>query len=201
MVCPHLLEKILQPEKLLKPERSSLDKYLSDDAKKGLKWYIEGPLKEQLSIELKKEGRLPEITFVFGHTHKPFQGKIDSDEYPGGVKVYNNGGWVVDTVEREPLHGGTIILVDENLEVCSLRMYNESGKADDYRVCVAEARPDDVAPSPFSEEIRGVVGAEISPWKDFSDTVAREIDLRARYLKHTIDNAQSTKGPLRYYAP
>jgi len=201
LICPYFLGKILQPEKLLKSERSSLEKRLSDDAKKGLKWYIEGPLKEQLSIELKREGTFPEVTFVFGHTHKPFQGEIDSDEYPGGVKVYNSGGWVVDTVEREPLYGGTIILVDENLELCSLRMYNESGKAKDYRVCVAEVCPHGVTPSPFSEEIRGLVGAGISPWKDFSDTVASEIDLRARYLKQTIKNAQSTKGPLRYYPP
>ena len=46
-----------------------------------------------------------DVTFVFGHTHKPFQEDVNFREYPGWVNVYNSGGWVIDTVETQPLHG------------------------------------------------------------------------------------------------
>ena len=197
-VCPYLLEKLIHPEKLLAPERSRGATHsgdaLSEDGKQGLKWYMEGPLKEQLLIELKEAGIPSDVTFVFGHTHKPFEAEIVSDEYPPGVKVYNNGGWVVDTVKSEPLHGGTIILIDQNLDVCSVRMYNEEPRS----VYVKEARPPGGQFGPFAQKISGLIGKQGSPFDKFLQEVKPEIRLRTDYLKQRIDSAEGANGWLRY---
>ena len=64
---------------------------------------------------------------MFGHTHKPFEEVRNFDAYLGdGVPVYNTGGWVVETVDPAPLHGGAAVLLNENLDVASLRLYNEA---------------------------------------------------------------------------
>ncbi len=42
------------------------------------------------------------------------------------MPVYNTGGWVVETVDPAPVHGGAAVLLNENLDVVSLRMYNEA---------------------------------------------------------------------------
>ena len=75
---------------------------------------------------LKEIGTMPEeVTLVFGHTHKPFQKDMkDFTGYPRWVNVYNTGGWVVETVFPEPVHGAAVVLVDEELNATSLRMYN-----------------------------------------------------------------------------
>ena len=83
-----------------------------------------GPLWEQIQIERKRDTP-DDVTLVFAHTHKPFQEDNNFKGYPQSVHVYNSGGWIVDTVEREPLHGGVIILIDEELNTTSVRMYKE----------------------------------------------------------------------------
>ena len=76
--------------------------------------------------------------------------------FPDWVKVYNSGGWVVDTVERQQFHGGAVILIDENLETTSLRMYNESVDPNDYAVSVQEATHPGDPPGAFHKRIAGL---------------------------------------------
>ena len=54
---------------------------------------------------------------------KPFEEVRNFQAYLGdGVPVYNTGGWVVETVDPGPLHGGAAVLLNENLDVASLRL-------------------------------------------------------------------------------
>jgi hypothetical protein len=126
------------------------------------------------------------FTFVFGHTHKPFEENRNFRSFPQWVQVYNSGGWVVDTVERQKLHGGAVILIDENLETTSLRMYNESEVLGDYVVKVQTATHAGDSPGLFHQKIAGLVDGAASPWKDFSESVARGISVRAQNLKTRI---------------
>src|SRR5205807_8784895 len=48
--------------------------------------------------------------------------------------IYNTGGWVVDSLKPAPLQGGAVILIDEALNVASLRVYNQAADASSYRV-------------------------------------------------------------------
>jgi hypothetical protein len=131
----------------------------------------------------------PKVTFIYGHTHKPFEKDLNFNGYAEWVDVYNSGGWVVDTVDPQPLHGGAVIFIDENLDAASIRMYNETDKLDDYKVWVSEAaHPGDV-PGPLFSRLHPLVDPLKAPWNDFSVTVARAVSVREQDLRARINKA------------
>jgi UDP-2,3-diacylglucosamine pyrophosphatase LpxH len=145
---------------------------LSEDAKRGLKAYIEGPLATQISQERNKA--LPaQTTFVFGHTHKPFSASIKFDPFPNPINVYNSGGWVVDTSNTEPAHGGAIVVADEELNVVSVRMYNESHNQERPQVKVEAL---DAPSNALYQQVSSLVKSDQDPWLSFSKVVAKDID-------------------------
>jgi hypothetical protein len=108
-------------------DRVHTDDPLGPDAQRGLIEYVGGPLLRQIAHE-SRHTRMPEqLSVIFGHTHKPFEHGMSVPGIAAPVLVFNTGGWVVDSVERQPLYGGAIAFVDDALRVASLRMYNESG--------------------------------------------------------------------------
>ena len=166
-------------------ERTQTDDYLTDDAQKGLQAYIEGPMLKQIKIE--RNGNVPpNCTVVFGHTHKPFQNQMSFEGYEPGVNIYNTGGWVVDSEKRHPLVGGAVVLMDEHLDLTSLRMYNEVDTPTAYTVKVETATLPVGAPNHFHERIVGLVDAAKDPWKTFSGVTANEISRRVENLKAKI---------------
>lgn len=168
-------------------ERNIPEKALSKSAEAGLWAYMEGPLSEQILKETK--GNMPaKVTFVFGHTHKPFQEDMNFYGYPEWTDVYNSGGWVVDTVERQPLHGGAVILVDENLDAISLRMYNEAEDPNNYAVTVEQAKHPGDQTSGFNNRVSTLVAKDPTIWKQFSDEVARAVNVRAQNLRAEINS-------------
>jgi hypothetical protein len=69
-----ILERVLHSvsERIFRVERKETRLPLSKDAEKGLWTYVEVPLATQILTSCR--GRMPpEVSFVFGHTHKPFQ--------------------------------------------------------------------------------------------------------------------------------
>jgi len=168
-------------------ERNQGEGVLSKDAEKGLWAYMEGPLRKQILGEC--NNTMPsKVTFVFGHTHKPFQEDMNFSGYPEWVNVYNTGGWVVDSVDRQPYHGGAVILIDENLDAVSLRMYNESEIVEKYAVSAAEARHPGDRPSDFYQQVNQIVNQSPASWKTFSDSVARAVNVRAQNLRARINS-------------
>ena len=167
-------------------ERCTPEVDLSADGQAGLINYLAGPVLEQIIQE--RSGNIPEVTFVFGHTHKPFQRDMQfGASYHPWSRVYNSGGWVVDTLGCAPTHGGAVILVDENLDSTSLCMYTEQVTADTYQVEVKASTHPDAAQNPFHEEISSLVKADQDPWKEFSRIVAQEVPMRYRNLQIHID--------------
>jgi UDP-2,3-diacylglucosamine pyrophosphatase LpxH len=156
-------------------ERSQPDVPLTDSGRRELLAYLDGPLRCQYLAE--RPTAPTDLTFVFGHTHKPFQTRVPTHAYSGGVDVYNSGGWVVDTLETVPLQGGAAILVSEALDTASLRFYNQSQDASTYRVELGHANPDAVDSNPFLRRLQDIVDAGQPPWSTFSaaaaDMVAR----------------------------
>src|SRR5262245_48965533 len=131
----HLLERLLHVLlfQVAHVERHAPEVLMTADASQGLTAYLEGPVLNQLKQEC--HNNLPrQVTFVFGHTHKPFQADRDFQGYHLNVHVFNSGGWVIDSVARQALHGGAVILVDEALNVTSLRLYNEADTREAYAV-------------------------------------------------------------------
>lgn len=175
---------------LAERERTQEGKALSSDAEKGLVSYMEYPLRMKIIDE---NYQVPEdVTFVFGHTHKPFQDIHRFNGYPGMVKVYNTGGWVVETFEhRETSHGASVVLVDNDLNTTSIRMYNEAESPSLYRVKVEQAGTQN---NPFHERIKNLVESPPTPealeiWKTFSREAAKAVEERASNLKHRAQEA------------
>ncbi len=177
-------------DKLVKPERTQIDQYLSQDAESGLLDYVNGALQGQIADECtNRHWYFPrEVTFVFGHTHKPFEDIRNFQAYLGdGVPVYNTGGWVVETVDSAPLHGGAVLLLNENLDVASLRLYNETDDPAKYRVGVHEIPLPGQAHSDFFNRLSGLVQPDQPPWSKFSQTLPDEISIRRENLRAKIN--------------
>jgi hypothetical protein len=189
------LHKILI--KVLKLEKKEEGKPLSPDAEDGLKKYMEEPMAIQIVLEkdkelkgvelaervIKNKGVLPKnITFVFGHTHKPFQEIKKFDGYAMSVPVYNTGGWIVESVERNTQHGGSIVLIDEELSTISLNVYKEATALGGSMVEVKEVLRDGEHESVFCEQIREEVNNSKEFWDDLSYVIYEEVGLRAARL-------------------
>jgi hypothetical protein len=166
-------------------ERSDLGSALGSRADKGLRDYLSGPLLAQIRHEV--GSLLDEVTFVFGHTHKSFQMDMQRlDGLPRWVDVYNTGGWVVETTEPEPLHGGAVVLIDEELRATSLRLYHEGGDPADYRVSVEEASHVGERRSTFHQEVVERVNPAADPWRRFSELAAAAVQERAKMLQSRV---------------
>lgn len=186
MVLRYVLHEALKAIK--ERERLTPEEDLSADAEAGLKNYLTGPVLEQIIQE--RSGNIPEVTFVFGHTHKPFQRDLQfGASYHPWSRVYNSGGWVVDTLTCASTHGGAVILIDENLDSTSLCMYTEQITADTYQVEVKASTHPNAAANPFHDEIASLVKADQDPWKEFSRIVAQEVPMRYRNLQIHIDRS------------
>lgn len=139
---------------------------LSAEASAGLHWYLDGPLRRQLALET---GSQPEsMTFVLGHTHKPFVDCVD------GARVLNTGGWVIDAPRPQPLHGAAAVLVDEDFSAIGLRCYNEGS----YRMWVEEPLRAGEHHGVFFEQIQAALAEQPQPWQQFGETARREVERR-----------------------
>ena len=130
----------------------------------GLTSYLETYVVEQLSREFK--GGLPnDVTFVYGHTHHPREvARLPIAGLSRGVDVYNTGGWVHETKGREPLVGASMVLIDDDLEVASLRLYNETDDLARNRVEAHLALPAAEASSPLIAHARRMLASDPGPW-------------------------------------
>jgi len=172
-------------KKVIQMERKQSGGPLSSNAQKGLRAYVNGPLKKQVLVE-QKHNMPSDVTFVFGHTHKPFQEDMNFKGYPKWVNVYNTGGWVVESMDPQPLHGGAVLLVDRDLNGVSLRLYNENVNAANYAIRVEESLHTGESGNPLYKRISALVDPTTSPWKGFSSVVAEDVNIRRQNLRRRI---------------
>ena len=124
--------------KLAGRERSITNDVLSPKTTKGMHDYLAGPVRRQLEHE-RPGSTSRDLAFVFGHTHKPFERSEPIDGFLQRVFVVNSGGWVVDTKETATVQGASIVLIDSDCGVASLRMYNQADDPQAYAVRLADA--------------------------------------------------------------
>jgi hypothetical protein len=164
-------------------ERFQTEHLLSADATRGLQWFVQDVVRSQMRCE--HDQILPaDSTFLFGHTHKPFQREMTFTGYTHPLKVYNSGGWVVDTVNISPVHGAAVLLIDGALETVSVRMYNQAASRRDYAVRVEALPSQGTTQSAFFQQVKAAVANRRDPWKTFSELVAEAVGAYAQLL-HT----------------
>jgi len=105
--------------KVARSERGTPEVALTPAGEAGLLAYLQGPVRTQLREEF---GAVPrEVSFIYGHTHKPFvQTLALPDDFASPVRVFNTGGWVVDTATPAPVQAGLVVLVNDDLDVAAL---------------------------------------------------------------------------------
>ena len=170
-------------------EKTQVDNVLTQDAREGLKGYIEGPLAKQIAAECRKPMQA-QTTFVFGHTHKPFSVSLNFATFPRAVSVYNSGGWVVDTMTTEPIHGGAIVLVDQGLNVVSVRMYNE---VENQRRCPVKVEALDGSENPLYAHVAHLIKDDQDPWLSFSKVVAENVDIYHKRFRDRLNLVNQKK--------
>jgi hypothetical protein len=166
-------------------EKQHTEHILSADATSGLQWFVQDAVLEQLTSE--NNQAIPrEIAFLFGHTHKPFQQEMQFAGYPTPLKVFNSGGWVVDTVNISPLHGAAVLLIDEAFDIVSVRMYNQAADRRDYAIHVEDLTSAGAKPSALFSQASAAVRNGHEPWKTFSDLVSEAVVAYAQLLRTKI---------------
>ncbi len=170
--------------KVASRERSMPDVVLSEKTARGLHEYLSGPVRLQLERE-RAGSTSRELTFIFGHTHKPFSRTEPITGFPRPVSIVNSGGWVVDTKETSMVQGASVILIDTDCGVASLRMYNQADHPSSYAVQLSGGGGSrDVA---LQERLGATLQFTAPPWSSFSTEVAQAVTNRHQMLPRLID--------------
>jgi len=186
-------------------ERTTGECPLSDEGRKGLFRYLEGPIRrciadrfiarrikknnvpyELRTPEMLAAEQVPETAFVYGHTHKPFCDYEDFRGYSQWVDVYNTGGWIVDALNPDPCYGASIVLVDEKLNTTSIRMYQQTQTEEVALVRVEEPPRRFRGENPFHQRIKSIIDPEAPPWKEFSEIAENALTVRRRHLRQRV---------------
>ena len=155
-------------------ERNEPSIALTSEAEKGLRIFIERFVFQEFIRGL--DHQVPQnISFLFGHTHKPFSKRFDFNGYQQPVNVFNSGGWVVDTLRPQPMHGGAVLLVDHALDVVSLNMYREG----DYQITVEEfSHETDATNSPLYFKVKQILNDSSDQCAAFEAAIKTAVELR-----------------------
>ena len=92
-----------------------------------------------------------------------------------GIEPIGHISPTLDFPSSPVLPGTSAVLVDENLNVASLRFYNQQANPADYAVRASEAPPPYGTHAAFYERLQGLLNPNRDPWKSFSDVVSRDI--------------------------
>lgn len=145
-----------------------------------LGWYLSGPVALEMNEELGFTPR--ELNFIFGHTHKPFQDELMIDGFELPVGVFNTGGWVLDEPTLMPVQGCAAMLVSDDLEVASLRLFNDPTDGTMAPVRVEGSGRQ----SKLFEEASAAVASASEAWSAFSaivhERITEEADKRVEKL-------------------
>lgn len=160
----------------------------------GLRFYLEGPSLGQMRKELNE--LVPEdVTFVFGHTHKPFSERIVADGFARPVKVYNTGGWTLNGPRLDNAEGTAMVLIDDKLNVASVRLFNtpRNGKVTMAHVeMLSDGAPGEEA---FRSEIEDWLEQTRDVWTRLATVVGEAYERRQEFLLQlTAEELESEFG-------
>ncbi len=172
----------------LSGERARRATVQSPEIRVGIERYLFGPAFRQLRDEL---GRVPDdLTFVYGHTHKPYEDVMEDPADRRTVRVYNTGGWPIDSREPSDVMGASVLLMNERLDIACLRIYNDRAPDGDVSLEVRATTQDEPGGSFRSAVARRVWGepdgAAAAPWRELEARIHRAIR-RRRSLHESPD--------------
>jgi hypothetical protein len=172
-----------EANKIARSERATPTAALTDAGRAGLTDYLQGPVRNQL---LQEWGHVPdELTFVYGHTHKPFVDRLSLAGFPGPVDVVNTGGWVVDTATPWPVQAGVAVLVNDELDTASLQFYRQSPGSQPVPVQLLDP-PEGAQPSAWHNELASRINPAAASWTSLAESTAAVVAQRHRLQAATV---------------
>jgi hypothetical protein len=156
---------------------------LTDAGRAGLTDYLQGPVRNQL---LQEWGQVQdELSFVYGHTHKPFVGRLSLAGFFGQVDVVNTGGWVVNRATPWPVQAGVAVLVNDDLDTASLQFYRQSPGSQPLPVQLLDP-PEGVQPSAWHTELASRINPAAASWTSLAESTAAVMAQRHRLQAATV---------------
>jgi hypothetical protein len=172
-----------EANRVARSERGTPAVALTAAGQAGLRAYLEGPVLGQVRREW---GEVPhDVTFVYGHTHKPFVDRWSLAGFQSPVSIANTGGWVVDTAQPAPAQAGVAVLVNGNLDAASLQFYRQ-GQADAPAAVQLLPPPDGEPLSAWHSELAARIDPAAQPWATLSAEAARIVAQRHRLQAATV---------------
>jgi hypothetical protein len=176
--------------RVAKSERGTPTVALTAAGQAGLRDYLEGPVRGQLRQQL---GHVPEeVTFVYGHTHKPFTDQWSVPGFPAPVYIANTGGWVVDTATPAPVQAGVAVLVNKDLDAASLQFYRQGSGSAPVPVQLLPP-PSGGQPSAWHIELASRIDPAAAPWSTLSESAAKLVAQRHRLQAATVALRDATR--------
>ncbi|RBP51223.1 metallophosphoesterase [Arenicella xantha] len=182
-------------------ERANNNAALSEEGWEGLQWYLSKPLHQQIlddapdsAMAAAHDSRLvlTDTTFIFGHTHKPFQDSLGVDGFQLPVKVFNSGGWVVDQPDFSSVQGGAVIFVDAQLNTASLRLFQAPVNGAMPPVTVEGAEFGSVADNDLLRRMQAQL--DQTQWCAFQDSARNAMEQRAMEVRDQFFDRNSSDG-------
>ncbi|MEO0499326.1 MAG: metallophosphoesterase [Pseudomonadota bacterium] len=164
-------------------QREGYYQVMSADEIDDLVWYVEEPVARQFRAE-SQTGLAATTSFVFGHTHKPFQDQIAVPGYGTPVRVYNTGGWVLDRPTAMACQGGAMVLIDDALNVASLRLFNDPVNEAMIPVHAGGVGGFDDTENELLAALEAAVEGAAADWGVFSKHMHDEIRMHAERALH-----------------
>lgn len=163
-------------------ERFSYQHVLGADGLAGLKSYLSGTVRKQIAQE--RPGAEPgELSFVFGHTHKPFEQRLNVPGCTVPPAVYNTGGWNMDTPMFGTRLGASALFVDSELNLAALRLCDVPQDDDAAPGCVRVATADGThAGNPLAQALQAAVDDAGGAWHAFSAEAAAAYRTRQAFI-------------------
>lgn len=163
-------------------ERFSYFEPLGADALAGLKDYLRLTVQDQIARE-RPTAKPDNLTFIFGHTHKPFENRVPVPDAPFLPAVYNTGGWDLDMPMFGTKLGAAAVFIDEDLNVASLRLCkvprDDLSASAEVHVATADGT---VKGNPMAEALQKALDATATEWSAFRAEATKAYRVKQVYI-------------------
>jgi len=151
----------------------------------GLNWYLEGPVLRQIAQE--KPNFEGDVTFVMGHTHRPFSMRVKAAGYDTPVRVHNSGGWTLNGPRLDNAEGACVILIDDALNTAALRLFSTPKNGTMDAVHIEVLSNDNDSEHAFAKQLRTALTQTKDQWAALSDAARLAYFARQRLLLEATD--------------
>ena len=94
----------------------------------------------------------------------------------------------------DPIKGASLVLIDEELNVASVRCYTEGTDASAYQVRVEPSGPE--GPNPLVDELRTAIDGDRDPWAGLAGVIQTAVGDRGRQLAGRLQADATTLDEL-----